>query len=113
MILVRNNEVVATHYFLEGRTYQCPGMQIPVGDDVRELDIVAPIGAIIRDGKVGSSAKQLREYRNKLLADSDWTQVVDAPVDKAAWATYRQALRDMPSSPDFPWDAVLPTPPSI
>lgn len=111
MILVRNNEVVATEYILEGRAYRCPGMDIPANDDVVELDLVAQVGNIIRNGRVGSSAKQLREHRNKLLADSDWTQVADAPVDKAAWATYRQALRDMPSSADFPWDAVWPTKP--
>ena len=41
---------------------------------------------------------RLRYWRNKELADCDWTQVQDAPVDKAAWATYRQALRDLPAS---------------
>ena len=41
---------------------------------------------------------RLRYWRNKELAACDWTQVQDAPVDKAAWATYRQALRDLPAS---------------
>ena len=40
----------------------------------------------------------MREIRNGLLADSDWTQVADAPVDREAWATYRQALRDFPAT---------------
>ena len=35
-----------------------------------------------------------RMIRNLLLADSDWTQLPDAPVDAAAWAAYRQQLRD-------------------
>jgi hypothetical protein len=39
------------------------------------------------------------------LAASDWTQVADTPVDRAAWATYRQALRDVPDQTGFP-DAV-------
>jgi hypothetical protein len=39
----------------------------------------------------------LRSNRDQLLAASDWTQLPDAPVDKAAWATYRQALRDLPN----------------
>jgi hypothetical protein len=40
--------------------------------------------------------EQIRNWRNYELARTDWTQVADAPVDKAAWATYRQALRDLP-----------------
>jgi hypothetical protein len=39
----------------------------------------------------------LRLHRDKLLAASDWTQLPDAPVDKEAWAAYRQALRDLPA----------------
>jgi hypothetical protein len=45
---------------------------------------------------------QARAKRNDLLARSDWTQVADAPVDQQAWATYRQALRDIPSQVGFP-----------
>ena len=41
---------------------------------------------------------RLRHWRNTELERTDWTQVADAPVDKAAWATYRQVLRDMPAS---------------
>ena len=39
----------------------------------------------------------LRVNRNRMLAECDWTQLPDAPVDKAAWAGYRQALRDLPA----------------
>jgi len=38
--------------------------------------------------------------RNKKLLDSDWTQLPDAPVDKEAWAEYRQKLRDLPKTTD-------------
>ena len=41
--------------------------------------------------------EQIKLWRNAKLAQSDWTQLPDAPVDKAAWATYRQALRDLPA----------------
>lgn len=41
--------------------------------------------------------EQIKLWRNAQLAASDWTQTLDAPVDKAAWATYRQALRDLPA----------------
>ena len=52
-----------------------------------------------------------RENRNSLLKKSDWTQVADAPVDQAAWATYRQALRDIPSQAGFPNEVTWPTEP--
>jgi hypothetical protein len=56
-------------------------------------------------------AKHIREQRDAKLASSDWTQVADSPVDKAAWATYRQALRDVPSQAGFPWEVTWPTTP--
>ena len=56
-------------------------------------------------------AKSVRDDRNKRLIETDWTQVADAPVDKAAWATYRQALRDIPSQAGFPWDIQWPVEP--
>ena len=41
---------------------------------------------------------RMRLHRNRLLAESDWTQLPDATVDQTAWATYRQQLRDLPST---------------
>ena len=55
---------------------------------------------------------RLRNRRNKLLDGSDWTQVPDAPADAAAWATYRQALRELPANTIDPRNPVWPTPPS-
>jgi len=53
--------------------------------------------------------KQLiRSQRNHKLRESDWTQVDDAPVDKQAWATYRQALRDISGQSGFPWEVQWP-----
>lgn len=46
--------------------------------------------------------RTMRGARNEKLTLSDWTQLADAPVDKAAWAAYRQALRDLPQQPGFP-----------
>ncbi len=43
----------------------------------------------------------IRPVRDQKLADSDWTQLADAPLTstkKAEWATYRQALRDVPAN---------------
>jgi hypothetical protein len=57
-------------------------------------------------------AAAAREQRDKLLADTDWTQVADAPVDQAAWATYRQALRDIPQQAGFPENVTWPEEPN-
>ena len=51
---------------------------------------------------VASKAANVRAARDRALANSDWTQVADAPVDKEAWATYRQALRDLPEAEGWP-----------
>jgi len=56
-------------------------------------------------------ASQIRQERNTLLADCDWTQVSDAPVNQVAWQTYRQALRDVTSQEGFPYDVTWPTKP--
>jgi hypothetical protein len=55
---------------------------------------------------------RMRYWRNTELARTDWTQVNDAPVDKTAWATYRQALRDLPTSNNDPRKIELPSAPS-
>lgn len=52
----------------------------------------------------GQLASEARAERNALLAASDWTQVIDARVDQAAWAAYRQLLRDIPAQAGFPTD---------
>jgi hypothetical protein len=50
-------------------------------------------------------AAEVREQRNRLLSESDWTQTVDAPFDadgKLAWALYRETLRMIPQQDGFP-----------
>lgn len=56
-------------------------------------------------------AQDTRQKRLRLLQNSDWTQVLDAPVDQSAWASYRQALRDVTTQPGFPHDVTWPTQP--
>jgi hypothetical protein len=55
----------------------------------------------------------VRSRRDRLLEESDWTQVLDAPVDQAAWAAYRQALRDIPQQGGFPYTVTWPTAPEV
>jgi hypothetical protein len=52
----------------------------------------------------------IRAERNAKLIASDWTQVLDAPVDAAAWAEYRQALRDITDQPN-PFELAWPIEP--
>lgn len=56
-------------------------------------------------------AGAVRNQRNIYLQQSDWTQLADAQVDRAAWAAYRQALRDVPSQDGFPRNVNWPTKP--
>ena len=48
----------------------------------------------------------VRSKRNALLSASDWTQLADAPVNKDAWASYREVLRDITETFATP-DAVV------
>lgn len=60
-------------------------------------------------------AEDAREQRRLALRATDWTQMPDAPLtalERAAYQTYRQALRDLPSAPGFP-DVPWPTLPTI
>jgi hypothetical protein len=59
---------------------------------------------------IASKAAQKRAERDRALSASDWTQVLDAPVDRTEWATYRQSLRDLPQAEGFP-DVSLPAMP--
>ena len=61
--------------------------------------------------KDAEQAAAVRADRTKRLADSDWTQLSDAPVTSTAWATYRQALRDITSQAGFPWTITWPDAP--
>ena len=54
---------------------------------------------------------EVRADRNQRLAECDWTQLSDAPVDAAAWAAYRQELRDITSQAGFPWNVTWPDEP--
>jgi hypothetical protein len=56
--------------------------------------------------------ERIRNRRNSLLKASDSKMVEDAPWDKTAWATYRQALRDLPESVTNPAEIVFPNPPA-
>ena len=54
---------------------------------------------------------RMRNWRDNELARTDWTQLSDSVVDKTSWATYRQALRDLPKSNIDPRKIELPIAP--
>jgi len=59
---------------------------------------------------------KLRRLRDKLLAESDWTQSRDVTLlNDADWKTYRQALRDLPStaSSEFANQEITPSSPPV
>jgi len=62
-----------------------------------------------------AEATAIRTKRDAKLAACDWTQLADSPLStaaKTAWATYRQALRDVPAQSGFPDSVAWPTAPS-
>jgi hypothetical protein len=62
---------------------------------------------VSEDGKWAA----IREARNRLLTECDWTQLPDAPLtdeQKQVWATYRQQLRDIPETFENPEAAEFP-----
>lgn len=61
--------------------------------------------------KLAEKTLAIRRERNEFLRNTDWTQVIDAPVDQDSWANYRQALRDITKQEGFPWEVIWPTPP--
>lgn len=72
-----------------------------------EAELVAAWPAV-RDARAWS---EVRAERDRLLAACDWTQVADAPMTderKYVWATYRQALRDVPQNFATPDEVVWP-----
>ena len=59
-----------------------------------------------------AASSKYRDQRNKLLAASVWTQLADSSADASAWATYRTALRDLPTTDGWPHNITWPTEPS-
>ena len=85
-------------------------------------DYVVSAGALalkpqseIDAAKAETDWRILRGERNALLAATDWTQAVDAPLTdakKAEWATYRSALRSLPDNTTDPANPTWPSKPS-
>ena len=80
------------------------------GDSVYTVQVV-PMTEQEIESATARLAAQVRGQRARLLFESDWTQLTDAPVNSAAWATYRQALRNVPEQAGFPTNVEWPVAP--
>jgi hypothetical protein len=102
----------------EGPQAQPTRYQTSFRDGVQQIEgkwytkySLANMNAEAITAKDAEQAKAVRQQRGEKLKNSDWTQVADAPVDQATWATYRQALRDITGQKGFPWTITWPTEP--
>ena len=60
------------------------------------------LNAKIAELEAAEPARQVREIRDRLLAESDWTQSRDVVLlNDTTWKQYRQDLRDLPASASF------------
>ena len=82
--------------------------EMPIPDNLKDLD-EEQTAKVIADSKLAD----LRAERTRRLAETDWTQNPDVPeATKTAWATYRQALRDITITQQDLNGCDWPTPPS-
>jgi hypothetical protein len=96
----------------------CPGAQFVTRAGVisewRSPDITQPTEAEIQAETARLEAeqpwKELRQQRNRLIAETDYLALSDSTLS-AEMATYRQALRDLPANTTDPANPVWPTKP--
>ena len=105
LALVECGAIYGVHYFKDGKMKAYPDQPSPH----HQFDYAAEVWLDARTDD--DLIEEARQRRNSLLAQSDWTQMPDAPADKAAWAAYRQALRDITEQADFPHNIEWPAPP--
>ena len=71
--------------------------------------------AAYKAGIDAQAATSVRSERDRLIAETDWTQLADSQLSnsvKTSWVTYRQSLRDLPTASGFPHTMTWPTKPS-
>lgn len=78
---------------IEGHVTNLDGYKVDLTTDPHSI-VTKPADTI-------NIAEYIRQKRNAILKWCDWTQAIDSPISdskKAEWQTYRQALRDLPST---------------
>ena len=99
------NDILANEPCIQGE-YSAEEYRIVNGSAVRKSDLE------IQTQNLDTAWILLRQHRDNLLKDSDWTQVPDAPVNATTWATYRQHLRNLPSNTTDPLNVSWPVKPT-
>ena len=102
-----------THYVKNGSIVEYP--ERPSDDHEFDFILEQWVDTKTDDIRAQEALEALRRERNIKLAMSDWTQLPDSPLNeeqKAAWAEYRQALRDIPNTGGFEQNLIQwPQPP--
>lgn len=83
-------------------------------DGLEVADVPQPMTEALRIYTEGQAAL-IRQQRNAALAETDWTQLADAPFtteEQAAIRAYRQSLRDLPQQAGFPDEYTFPATPA-
>jgi hypothetical protein len=111
-------EALGADVVFEGPQAQPTRYQVAFADGVEQIEgkwytkySVSDMDAEAIAAKDAEQAKAVRSDRSAKIAASDWTQLSDSTADKAAWAIYRQALRDVTGQQGFPWTITWPTQP--
>lgn len=94
---------------IEGSTFEI------FSDKVVETQVCRDPTPAELEEKIAYQWKLTRAYRNYALAMCDWTQLQDNGLteqQKNEWASYRQQLRDLPSTANSPEDLVFPADPT-
>jgi hypothetical protein len=96
---------------------ECQWLEVPNGvapGNCIVQNIEGVLSLISSNSKTGPRWDILRSQRNNKLSACDWTQLPDSPLstqEKEDWATYRQALRDLPDNTSDPDSPTWPTEP--
>jgi hypothetical protein len=111
-------ESLGADVVFEGPQAQPTRYQVAFRDGVEQIEgkwytkySVSDMNQEAKDALDTAQAKAIRQQRTEKLKDSDWTQIADSTADKTAWATYRQALRDITAQAGFPWTITWPETP--
>ena len=71
------------------------------------------VDELTRETRIEIKWDEIRETRNTLLSECDWTQFQDSPITGSKlteWQTYRQSLRDV-TNQENPYNITWPTKP--
>ena len=94
LFILRPGEIYTVRGFNSEETYS--GLE---WQDSTTKPTESELNAKIAELDAAEPMRLLREQRNLLLNQTDWTQNDDVPTEtKTKWQTYRQQLRDLPAT---------------